>query len=661
MALLERTCRVVGVLLLAGAGCAHLIETRAINRFAQNLEQADLDGLKAATSEDFSERALRTAKALEDIKILRLPDGKTTVVEVEEVTPTRKRVTVQVGEAKKEIFYEIVYVSAGKWVVDEVYLKQKKAGVTSFKSVSEQLDLLLTVREFLEGWDHGDREQILAVSAPDFRAALDTLPPTYLAQLTKQVLGEKSPTKSFKPQAQLDEAAAVVRLPRSSGETVVTLELQGDDWRVTDVAVDSKLEDEQIPSVHKLAIAVNGCTDFLDAYARADQRALEPLCDADFYRGSLAVANLKQVLLPAADMANHQLEAKLRGQRADMLLKGEHELIQIDLLRVDAPEPKAPPKFLVREVTIYELESKQEKRLSALFTAQEMLQLFTKALAERDLQHLRHASTQDFANRVWRRLNTATVEGLPLEQFDTPQLEIVNTRFQGALTRVEGRQGGQPITYLLREESGRFYVDDMQWQTAGRPSSVKETLALMVPVQNFAAAVALGRDPQQQAMVLDLMQQTCSTDFNRMVWQQTDYVPNHGLGADSFLAAPLRSIVQSETEVLIQLGDDNFGAKVRLRREHNRELIDDIVLVAGPQPADRIAMKSTFRTLLANGEAQRPGTMVAKTPTPPPRRIMQAVYEEFQDEPVREIMHADDVIDTDPGVTPAGFTTPAGE
>lgn len=646
------------LLVAAGAGCSHMIESRAIDRFASSLRNEDVKQLQSATSEQFSQRALRTATALEDIKILRLPDGKTTIVEVETLSPTHRRVTVQVGEgkdksAKREVFYELVVDDHGKWVVDDVYLKQKKQGVTSYKSVTEQLDLLVTVREFLDGWDAGDRQQVLKVSAPELRKDLENLPPSYLADLTRKVLGGRSLTKTYRPQAQLDETTAVVRLPRSGGETVVTLERRNEVWQVTDIAVDARAEEDQVPSVHKLAIAVNTCVRFLQAYGDQNKSALEPICDPDFFEGSLSIANLKQVVLPTADLAEHQLEVKLTGQRADFLLRGEGELVQIDMRREEAIEPKAAPKFLVSDVTIYERESKQEKRLSALFTAQGMLDLFCEALAARDLDHLRHCSTQDFSNRVWRRLNSATMQGLPLEMFDRPDLEIESMRFQGALTKVNVVQNGAPLVYLLREESGRFFVDDIQWQVGGRPSSVKRTLALLVPVQNFSAAIVLGRDPAQQKMVLQMLQETCSVDFNRMVWQQADFVPNAGLSAETFLNAPLKSIIESESEVLIQFGDDRFGAQVKLRKEHQREVIEDLLLVGGPEPADRVAFKQTMRTLLSTGQAVRPGgnpTQFAARPGTgrETQKIQTAVYEEFDDEPPREILRTGDVIDITP-------------
>ncbi len=656
------------LMMVAGSGCANMIESRAIDRFSAGLRDENLNELQAATSSEFSERALRTATALQDIKILRLPDGKTTIVEVENLSPTHRRVTVQIGEgkgkgkekdkdARKDVFYELVLDDSGKWVVDDVYLKQKKQGVTIFKSVTEQLDLLLSVREFLDGWDAGNREQILKGASPGFEQELAALPPAYLAELTRKIIGEKSLTKSYRPQAQMDEDVAVVRLPRNGGSsTVVTLEQVKSEWKVTDVAIDAREEADQIPSVHKLALAVNTCTKFLAAYRQEDKVSLSPLCDKEFYEGSLGIANLKQVLLPAADLSDHRLELKLTGQRADCLLRGEHEFVQIDMRREDAPEPKAPPKFLVTDVTIYERETRQEKRLSALFTAQAMLELFCEALSTRDLDHLRHCSTQDFSNRVWRRLNSATIQNLPLEQFENPAIEVKDVRFLGALTQVEALQNGKPVSYMLREESGRFYVDDLHWKENGRPDSVKRTLALLVPVQNFSAAVTLGRSPEQQKLVLDMMKQTCSTDFNRLVWQQADYLPNAGLSADTFLNARLKSIVESETDVLIQFGDDRFGAMVKLRKEHNREVVDDVVLIGGPEPSDRMAFKQTMRTLLATGEAIRPGAetqYAASSPLTETKKIQTAVYEEFQDEAPREILRASDVIDISPRRLPA--------
>lgn len=607
-------CGLAAITIGGSAGCTHLIETRAITAFSKNLQQDNLEGLKASTSDEFRQRALRTTVALEDLKILRLPDGKTTIVKVEDVSSDKKQVTVQVGESKKEIYYELAKDATGRWVVDDIVLKQKKKGVEAFKSVTEQMDLLLTVREFLSAWGNGDREQVLRVTTPAFRTSLEALPPSFLASMTRTVTAGRPVGSQFKPHASLDEKVAVVRLPRLSGESVLSLELKGDHWQVSDVAIDSK-DDDQVPSMYKLAKAVNSCTLFLTAYGRGDKTSLADWSSKDFFDGSLSIGDLSQAKLPDPQLSEHELQVKLRGNRADFILKNDQELVQIDMHRAPETAPDAPPKFIVSDVTIYEIETKQEKRLSALFTAQGMLEIFVKSLSLRDLDALKHCSTRDLTTRVWSKLNGGTVTAMPLDLFDADEFEFVTASFQGALTKIEVRQGGRPLTYLLREEHGRFYVDDVQWQITGVPSSLKTTIEIMIPVQDFAAAIALGREPQEQAAALEQLQTNSSNDFNRMVWTQCRFVPNSGMSADTFLRAPLKGIAIGEHEVTVQLGDNRFGAKVTLRREFDRYTVDDVVLVAGPEEAQRLALKHSLRTQLARGEARAPSGIVPASAT----------------------------------------------
>ncbi|MFO1044248.1 MAG: hypothetical protein U0941_20890 [Planctomycetaceae bacterium] len=605
-----------------GAGCSHMIENRAITAFSKNLKEEDLEGLMKATTGDFRQRALRTATAFEDLKILHLPDGKTTIVEVEEISDDKKRVTVQVGDAKKEVFYELAKDKTGHWVVDDIYLKQKRKGVEAYKSVTEQMDLLLSVREFLDTWSRGDREQVLGVTSESFRAALDQLPPSYLASMTRIVSAGKPTSGKYKPNAQLDEKVAVVRLPRLAGDTVISMERVKGHWVVSDVAVDSK-GDDQLPSMLKLAHAVNSCTTFLAAYGRGDKASLAEWSSTDFYEGSLAVGELSQVKLPDAQFSEHELQVKLRGNRADFVLKNDTELVQIDMHRDTEKVSDVRPKYRVSDVTIYEVETKQEKRLSALFTAQGMLDIFVRALAERDVTTLRHTSTRDLAGRVWSKLTPETMAAMPLDPFDAEKIEFVSASFQGSLTKIDVRQGGRPLTYLLREEYGRFFVDDVNWQITGIPASFKTTMEILVPIQEFAAAINASRDPQHQQQALERLQATSTSDFNRTVWSQTRFVPNSGMSADTFLKAPLKGIAVSDQAVTVQLGDNRYGAKVQLRREFERYVIDDVQLIAGVDDSQRVALKHSLRTQLARGEARRP------------QEIMPANYE--QEESPRQI------------------------
>ena len=615
---------------VTGSGCAHMIESRAIAEFARNLEKKNLDGLKEISSDEFNKKALRTATSMEDLEILRLPDGKLSVVEVEEVSKDKKRVTVQVGKDKdkKEVFYELTREESGKWVVDDIYLKQKKKGVEAYKSVTEQMDLLLTVREFLDAWSHGDREQVLATANPKFRAVLAELPPSFLAQVTRQVTRSKNGNGKFRPSASMDEKVAVVRLPRQTGENVITLELRKGNWQVADIAIASRDEEEKLPSLLNLAHAVNRCVAFLAAYQSEDKDALAELCVKDFYEGSLSFADLKQAKLPEPQLPEHELQVKLRGNRADFTLRNETEFVQVDMQREPDVSSEALPHYAVSDVTIYEVATKQEKRLSAMFTAQGMLEIFVKSLAHRNIDEIKHCSTRDFTTRVWSKLTEATVPSMPLESFDSTDIEFISASYLGALTKIDVRQGDQIFTYLLRDERGRFLVDDIHWHMTGIPESVKSTLEYLIPIQEFASGVTLGRDPEQQQMALDLIRGNCTNDFNRMVWTQSRFVPNSGMSADTFLQAPLKSIAPGEREVVVHLGDNQYGAKVTLRQEHDRFIVDDILLIAGSKETERLALRQHLRSELASGKALAPQTVVqASLPEKTARYVEQALYE----------------------------------
>lgn len=220
---------------------------------AKRLESGDLQKLKNATSERFEERALRQDVALDDLKLLRLPTGDLEIDKVEEVSPTVKRVTVMVGESKQKLKYQLkLDPQTKKWVVDDIYLKQKKEGVTATKSVTEQMDLLLSVREFLDAWKDGDRDDVLRTVTPEFAEALRPLPPAYLNRLTQQVVGKQKTGKRLQPRAQLDENTAHIRLPIAVGELWLTAKRADGHWLVDEVEVNSREEKEAVPSTRQL-------------------------------------------------------------------------------------------------------------------------------------------------------------------------------------------------------------------------------------------------------------------------------------------------------------------------------------------------------------------------------------------------------------------------
>ena len=186
----------------------------------------------------------------------------------------------------------------------------------------------------------------------------------------------------------------------------------------------------------------------------------------------------------------------------------------------------------------------------------------------------------------------------------------------------------------------------------GVPASVKSTLEILIPIQDFAAGITLGRNPDQQDQALDLIQGNCSNDFNRMVWSQSRFVPNSGMSADTFLQSPVKSMAIGDKEVVVNFGDQKYGAKVTLRHEYDRYIVDDVVLIAGPEESQRLALRQTLRTQLANGKARGPQNVLPASFTPTEDGEVEQAVHQTSDEsqsdfptavnPPRELEPADD-------------------
>lgn len=592
---------------LSLSGCANVVETRTIELFSKALESGDLQQLKKATSTDFEERALRQNAALDDLKLLRLPTGDLEIDKVEEVSPTVKRVTVMVGESKQKLKYQLkLDPRTKKWVVDDIYLKQKKEGVTATKSVTEQMDLLLSVREFLDAWKDGDREDVLRTVTPDFAEALRPLPPAYLNRLTQQIVGKQKTGKRLQPRAQLDENTAHVRLPIAVGELWLTAKRTDGHWLVDEVEINSREEKEAVPSTRQLAQVTHAATAFLNAYQTGDKSSLQALCTTKFFNSSLAPANLSQVTLPSGDVpaenvqiqvawqgfsAGNAEESKLRGKHSDFVVEGPNEVLKLSLLREDADDSDHKAKYLIEEVTLYELDSRQEKRLSALFTAHALVQIFAEALASHDLDTLRSNSSLDFRRRAWDPIHVGTLDRMPLHEIEDATPKVQSTVFNGSLTEVTVTQGSRALTYMLQDRQGELLVDDVLMPTIGRPSSLKATLELMLPVLEFADGTRLGQ--------LDALQRNSSRDFNRLVWHVTPKIPNSGYDIAQHLQTPLVSIDQTDDRAKLVLGNDKFGAHVTLIRESGRFVVDELLLVSGTMPRDHVELKRHLRMHIA--------------------------------------------------------------
>ncbi|MCY2966074.1 MAG: hypothetical protein NT069_20990 [Planctomycetota bacterium] len=251
------------------------------------------------------------------------------------------------------------------------------------------------------------------------------------------------------------------------------------------------------------------------------------------------------------------------------------------------------PRYVVDEVTIYELNSTQDKRLSSLYNSRHALDEFSQALARRDLSALLANSTHDFKDKVWQSTTNEHFAWMPLDEFSHGKLRVLQTLFKGPLTEILVEHGDTPVTYQLRDEEGQIRVDDVLVPAADYPQSLKATLEAMIPVANFALALEAGD--------MNRVRGVAARDFTRAVWVHLDAVPQFDPAPESYLKSRLTGISIQGNNATGALGNNRQGAQVRLTREGGRYKVEDMTLIAGALPDERIALKRTIRTQLAEG------------------------------------------------------------
>ena len=660
-------------------GCGHLSEQRVVRRFGEALSEEDLDRLGEATSENFRTAALGHEGALGDLRLLRLPTEGLTVIDVIDVPEDErldravpeKLVTAETDRPRRQFRYRLVQTGGGgfsfaglapgsKWVVDDVLLKQKRGGVRAVRSVTEQMELFAAVRLFTDAWEGDDAAAKLAVLTPDLRDTLDDLPPARLAELSGWLVGGGM-TRNLRPTAELNGDDAAVEFNGRRGTLRLSLERVDPDtddarWLVDDAAA-AKKDGPKIPSLRKTAVALNSVTRFLDAYAAGDAATLEEVTDRGLYDGSLAGADLSLVPLPTSAALGGDSEFHVESRRADLTLNTADGVVTIAMTppaEIDGPRSTsaAARPFRVREVTLHTPDG-QRKRLSSVFTAHGTFRRFAAALSAGDLAGLRAKSTQDLNETVWDRVDAAGLWGLPVAAAAADDLTVTAELYDGPITEITvAGVGGvnaagdgfaparapRPVTFVLRDEAGSVRVDDVLTPLPDRPQSLKQTCALVLPARALQTAL-LEAD-------LGGVRRVSSRDFNDRVWHQLDAFPAPATAAAAGLGGPLAKVLPGDPDASTEgpakrllFGTETDGVMLHLVTQRDRLVVDEVELLAGVHPDQRVGLKRVLREQLADGTL----------------RLMAAAPDL---RPVPTTAADDAFVRRDPAVTPAGFTDP---
>src|SRR5262249_35586483 len=136
------------------------------------------------------------------------------------------------------------------------------------------------------------------------------------------------------------------------------------------------------------------------------------------------------------------------------------------------------------------------------------------ALAKRDVVNLNSLATCDFRSRVWDHVTPVHFDGLPMLRIAAAKPRALQTQFRGSMTEILVEIGETPLTFVLREESGRILVDDVLTPAPGWPESMKATVETLIPVLNFIAGM--------KRSDLPLVRGSASEDFSRYAWNHLD-------------------------------------------------------------------------------------------------------------------------------------------
>ncbi|MDA1232331.1 MAG: hypothetical protein O2856_16280, partial [Planctomycetota bacterium] len=309
----------------------HITENRAITQFTDALIEDNEKAFRRSVSTRFEQRALRSKDAWKDLDIMKLPKVKLEIVESTSLDDTTFETIAKDDKGTKYQFNIARDTEKRRWVVDDLLMRQQKKGTSETKSVSEVMDLLLTVREFLATLQSNDRSSILSIVTVNLREPLEQLPESWMSLLLERVASECESEMARRPEIQMNEADALVKMPSKSGFLLLKVARNEDQWLFSDIEVRQRKTDDHPGSVLRQARALTCVSQFLASYDKADKAALKKLCDPTFYITSLEIGDLSMIHMPSAEHAPDDFEIRSFSGRLTIMVPDQTQIVQMDL------------------------------------------------------------------------------------------------------------------------------------------------------------------------------------------------------------------------------------------------------------------------------------------------------------------------------------------
>ncbi|MFO1000325.1 MAG: hypothetical protein U0936_08300 [Planctomycetaceae bacterium] len=581
----------------------HGTEQRVVGLFTDAIAENNEAAFRRIVSTRFEQKAMRSPEAFKDLEILNLPKTKLEVVESKELA--EKRLEAVAKEEKEGTKYQFIIVKdevKNRWVVDDVMLRQQKKGTRATKSSVEVMDLLLTIREFLKIWESADRSAVLQAVNSELRGPLEKLPEPWLQQMIAQISAECESGMARRPEAQMNESDAVVKMPSKNGFMLLKVARQDEKWLVSDLEIRKRKSDDHPGSVLRQTRAMNAVTDFLAAYQEDNQERLQKLTEEKFFRNAISVGDLTMIKLPTPEYAPKDFEIQSFAGQLTVMIPDDDSVVRIDLTTpevADAKDDRKRPvtaavetEFIIENVTIYDRQTQQQRTLRSAFTAPARGALFLSALQSHDLPVLRQISTRDLVESVWSHIDPSLMDGLPLTGIPEGEMRLQNSNVRGEVTELEFQSAnGQICSVLMRDENGELKVEDIQYpDPSAGVASLRTQLMLTVPVIELANA--------WENQDIQSIRRNSSLDFNRLVWSNLPAVPEEYKALPELLRMPVQRTQSTEQKARIDLASAGQPpVTVSLLKENTAWVIDEVSI---KQPnGTQLELRKTLRQVIA--------------------------------------------------------------
>ncbi len=584
-------------------GCAvSMLENRVISDFVEAIEEENEAALRRVSSSRFEETSLRSDDVFRDLEIVGLPQGDVTIEEVETPSENRRSATVVDSKGTKYRFELVRSEKEGRWVVDDVLVRQRKKWMKVRMNVawpaSRVMDLVFSVREFLDVWTASDRDEILRRASPALARSLEEVPDSWLKVIAQPVAERFDSALVRKPEAQLTDDSAVVRVPIRGGFLLVQAIPGEMHWLIDNIEIHQRSESAHPGSIRRQADAVAALGRFLTAWQSGVTEQLRDVSTEQFFEGTLRFGDLSLVAMPSADVAPDDFSIRTFAGRVTILVPTDRDIVRFDLVDPELEERRktagSDPRqmFVVDSVILYDRTRQNERTLASVFTAPARASLFLESLHRRDTVILKQLSTRRLNEAVWNQVTPKLVESFTLPLNHLQNLSLTDSRVQGRRTTLLYESAdGSAVECRLDEENGRLLMDDIRYaDAAGDQVSLQTQLSLQIPVLSFASAW------RQQN--IEHLRQVCSLEFNRLALKQLRTVPDLPLHLAERLDTTVRSIRVTDERATVEMGlPGSTTAQVHLVREQERWLISDVTI---PESEEHVVhLRHELRSVVA--------------------------------------------------------------